>query len=1230
MDGTGSAARFNAPNQVAVDSSGNTYVADTNNNTIRKITPSGVVTTFAGAPGPGGSVDGTGAAARFNFPAGVAVDSNGNIYVADAINQTIRKITPSGVVSTFAGSAGSIGSANGTGSAARFHEPFGVATDSSGNVYVADTFNNTIRKITPGAVVTTLAGSAGNSGSTDGTGSNARFNSPYGLTVDSGGNVFVADTNNHTIRKVTSAGAVTTFAGSAGNSGTANGTLINARFASPEGITIDTNNNLYVADTGNSTIRMIGGGVVTTLAGSPGSTGGSDGTGSAAQFNFPVGVAAGTSGNVLVGDRDNNCIRKIATASAAVTTLAGLAGGPGSANGTGVNARFYSPSDVKADTAGNLYVADTSNHTIRKITSAGVVTTLAGLAGTAGSANGTGSAARFNNPQGIAVDGAGNIFVGDTDNHIIRKVTSSGVVTTLAGSAGNSGSTDGTTSNARFNYPIGVAVDSSGNVYVADAVNHTIRKISGGMVSTIAGAAGQTGTADGMGSNARFNIPSGVTISSSGIIYVADTDNHTIRKITTDGTVSTLAGFPGLSGSSDGSGTDAEFFQPRNLAIDGSGNIYVADYGNDLIRKVSPAGVVRTLAGTPGSSGSTDGLGTAALFLQPFGLGVDSSGFVFVADTDNNTIRKGGPAGTPVTKSAENTPIAIPDNDLNGIASFIFEVPDSGKNSNPLISITANITHPSPGDLRIFLSGPSDPGPQVTELLWDHESLVDSNQQPVANIHLLETVPFLGPGQYNLTMVDTVAGHSGTLDNWSVTVDPSYPNHSSPTVSLFGAMLQPLPTQINFGDPLTVAASGAGNPSSSYSIARLGLAITRADDAITGHFSGNGQLQYLPPETFQSPGTSFAFLSYSPPELGPGQYNITATALDSAGFSTQTSARLTVNRLFGFFSVSNVGTTLRSDHTTSFSAQLTLGNSTPTASGNLRITLVQVAGSAYLNDDPPPALPSPTPLASASIGPVNPLPAGSAQNPATEAVAVSGIIPAPVMTQSDGSGIGFQAYAILDELINGQWITVDSIKVTEGLWPTVNGFNGPGGGVNDPRPGLGGSPYDPYFLSSVVIAGPLGVIDSAQAQYLSNATTVNTSGQTKSADVTAYSAWSASQFTINSSTGLFQAGSVSLYTPVQITGSFTLGGITKMGGEFITVTPDRLTSVTRLTTTGHVGHILLQGLFTPNRMFTVKAAPDLQSQFMMIGTSTAGSDGTLQYEDDPGTQQHRYYRLTYP
>lgn len=624
----GTAPSFYHPSGVAIDAAGNVYVADSDNNKIRKTTTAGVVTTLAGS-GKVGSADGTGTTASFSYPFGVAVDVVGNVYVADTGNQTIRKITAAGVVTTLAGS-GSIGSADGTGTAASFNWPCGVAVDEAGNVYVADYLNNKIRKITATGVVTTLAGS-GSIGSADGTGAAASFYNPFGVALDVVGNVYVADAGNNKIRKITTAGVVTTLAGS-GSIGSEDGTGAAASFYYPFGVVVDLQGTVFVADNRNNKIRKITAvGVVTTLAGS--GTGGSvDGTGTAASFKSPYGVTVDVAGNVFVADYDNHTIRKI-TATGVVTALAG-SGSIGSADGTGAGANCSRPSGVAVDLAGTVYVADTNNHKIRKIIVSRVVSALAGST-SSGLEDGTATAASFSYPYGVAVDSGGNVYVADTGNHTIRKITPAGVVTTLAGSGYVN--VNGTASS--FNQPEGIAVDSGGNLYVADTGNNTIRKITAaGVVTTLPGSEYY-----GYGSPTSLYSPKGVAIDLAGNVYVADTGNNKIRKITASGVVTTLAG-SGTSGSADGTGTAASFRIPTGVAVDAAGNVYVADYGNHKIRKITAVGVVTTLAGN-GTSGLGDGIGTAASFYSPTGVAVDLGGNVYVADTYNNEIRKITAAG---------------------------------------------------------------------------------------------------------------------------------------------------------------------------------------------------------------------------------------------------------------------------------------------------------------------------------------------------------------------------------------------------------------------------------------------------------------------------------------------------------------------------------------------------------------------------------------------------------
>ena len=329
-----------------------------------------------------------------------------------------------------------------------------------------------------------------------------------------------------------------------------------------------------------------------------------------------------------------------------ITTFAGTPRLYGGADGIGSAAQFFFPQAVALDTTGNVYIADQWNCTIRKITPDGVVTRLAGIVGAPGSQDGPVNIARFSYPQGVAVDGAGTVYVADTGNSTIRKITPGGVVSTLAGWPGFTGSLDGTGSGARFDDPFSLAVDGAGYIYVADTDNSTIRKITPeGTVSTLAGLAGQWGSADGTGSNARFGGPNGVTVDSAGTVYVADTGNHTIRKVTSGGVVSTLAGLAPTWGSADGPGSAARFWGPQDLAVDTVGNVFVADAHNQTIRKVSLEGVVTTLAGSVTVSGSTDGAGSAAQFYAPRGIAVSNSGDLYIADTVNHTIRLGAKYG---------------------------------------------------------------------------------------------------------------------------------------------------------------------------------------------------------------------------------------------------------------------------------------------------------------------------------------------------------------------------------------------------------------------------------------------------------------------------------------------------------------------------------------------------------------------------------------------------------
>ena len=409
----------------------------------------------------------------------MAVDGAGNLFVADGDDNTggtVRKLViATGVVTTIAGKAGVGGSDDATGAAARFNSPVGIASDRAGNLYVADIWVNTIRKVVVATgAVTTLAGAVDQFGHVDGAGAAARFASPKGVASDGAGNLYVVDNWAHAIRKVVVAtGAVTTFAG--GQEGSADGTGTAAGFYQPSGITGDGTGNLFVTDTGNHTIRkvVIATGAVTTFAGkadqSPGST---DGTGASAHFTLLWGIAADGAGNLYAAD--GNSVRKIVIATRAVTTLAGSADQMGSVNGTGTAARFNSPVGIATDGAGNLYVADTGNSTIRKIVIATrAVTTFAGAAGATGGVDGTGLVARFTGPNAIASDGGGNLYIGDGNGTVRKIAIDSATVSTVIGLPGWMGVSLGALP-AALNVPYGIVVLPTGDLAIVDTIEDSI------------------------------------------------------------------------------------------------------------------------------------------------------------------------------------------------------------------------------------------------------------------------------------------------------------------------------------------------------------------------------------------------------------------------------------------------------------------------------------------------------------------------------------------------------------------------------------------------------------------------------------------------------------------------------------------------------------------------------------------------------------------------------------
>ena len=708
------------PGGVAVDGAGNLYIAQ--GASIRKVNTAGILSTVAGGILPGFSGDGGPATSAQMIATGVAVDGAGNIFIADSINQRIRKVNTAGIISTYAGNGTQGFSGDGgPATSAALALPQGMAVDSAGNLYFAVV--GRIRKVDTAGIITTVAGNGTGIAIGDGGPAINAGMTPIFVAVDKEGNLFIVDAGGGRIRKVNTAGIITLYAGSGLNTGQGigdGGPATSAVLSSPGGVAVDSAGNVYIADQNNYRIRKVSSGA----AGSPISA-----TPSSLSFSYTVGGATPPSQSVVIfavgatltftASTSDSWLAVSPTSGPVATTLTV------SVNPTGLSAGTYNGTvTLTPSGAGNPPRTIAVVLNVNAPASESVITTIAGAGNTVLPFSGDGGPAvnaGMLGPNGVAVDGVGNIYIADAGNNRIRKVNTSGIMSTFAGNGDFSSRGDGgPATSASLWTPTAVAVDSAGNVYIADTLNNRIRKVNtAGIISTVAGNGNLSFSGDGgPATSAALGGPTGVALDSAGNLYIADYGNWRIRKVNTAGIITTFAGslLPGFSGDG-GPATSAQMFGPAGVALDAAGNIYISEAGNatgfgNRIRKVNTAGIISTIVGTGTRGFSGDGGPAISAQINPFsahvGLAVDSAGNLYFADVANHRIRKVSAAGTISTVAG------------NGIAGFSGDggpATSAGLNNPNDVAVASagNLYIADTTNLRLRKVGPAgqSPGPGV-------------------------------------------------------------------------------------------------------------------------------------------------------------------------------------------------------------------------------------------------------------------------------------------------------------------------------------------------------------------------------------------------------------------------------------------------------------------------------------------------------------------------------------
>ena len=628
----------------AYDAKGNLYFPDRYDHRVRKISAKGVISVVAGTGKAGYSGDGGLAKSALVFyPTGVVADATGSVIFADSYNYRLRKIDSKGIITTIAGN-GRLGYSGDEGPAttASIGRILGLALDASGNLFMADSVYSIVRMVDTSGIIHTVAGSGVPGFDGDGgPATSAHLFSPQSVLIDSGKNLYIADYGNNRIRKVDASGTISTFAGTgAPNCYGDNGQANFAGIGWPNGLAMGGGSLLISSSCTAIRAVNLGTNIITTIAGSNGGYNGDGHPVLSTEFAWPVGLVFDPSGNLTVIDGGNERIREINQQTQLVNTIAGGYVGDG---GKGTLSSLDSVGGIDFDSAGNLYMADQSHHRVRKLSATGTITTFAGtgISGYTGD-GGPATSATLYYPFATATDMNGNVFIDDQSGWALRKVDSTGTITTVALSYEVGGT-------APFEVLAGLGVDSSGNVYASDEYACVIWRFTpAGAISVVAGVPYQCNyNGDGIPATQAMLNPggyAGVAFDSQGNMFIGDTYSCIVRRVDVKtGLIYTVAGTPGVCKFSGDGGPaiSASLFFPEGVTVDARGNLFIADWGNRRVRSVNNAGIIQTLAGTGLRGYNGNGLPAAQTNLDsPQTLALKSHRFVYVGDAIQQRVRK--------------------------------------------------------------------------------------------------------------------------------------------------------------------------------------------------------------------------------------------------------------------------------------------------------------------------------------------------------------------------------------------------------------------------------------------------------------------------------------------------------------------------------------------------------------------------------------------------------------